>query len=78
MWALRLDIVECVRLGTAAEWLVGEETVGRHVHSEHKCWEEHQRTHFICPIEAGARLGEIGTEAGERHHKNAEVEGIAD
>jgi hypothetical protein len=47
------------------------------VHSEHKCWEAHQHTGFISPIEAAATLGEMGVEAVERHHKTGDMEGIA-
>ncbi len=59
--------MECVKLGTAAKGLVGEEAVGRCVHSEHKCWEVHQHTGFISLIEAAATLGEVGAEAVEGH-----------
>ncbi len=75
---MRLDIVECVKWSTAAKWLIGEQTVRQRVNSEHKCWEAHQHTGFISPVEAAAMLGEMGAEAVEGHHKTGDVEGIAE
>ncbi len=70
--------MECVKWGTAAEWLIGEETDGQHAHHEYKCLKVHQHAGFIGPIEAAAALGEMGAEAVEGHHKTGDVEGIAD
>ncbi len=70
--------MEGVEGGTAAEGRIGEVTIRRHVHSEHKHWEAHQHASLISPIEAAGTMSEMGVEAVKGHHKTGYVEGIAD
>jgi hypothetical protein len=57
---------------------VGEVTVRRRVHCEHKGWEADKHSCGIRAIENTDTLGEVRLQAVERHHETRDVEGIPD
>jgi hypothetical protein len=73
-----LDIMKDIQRCAATKRLVGEVTVGRRVHSEHKGQETDKHPSLVCAIECAATLGEVRAQTVEGHHKPRDVEGIAD